>query len=776
MFKIYKAEVENQFGKKIKALRSDRGGEYFMHDFNNFCEEHGIIHQSSAPYTPQQNGVAERKNRTLGEMVNCMLNKSKLPFNLWGEALLTACYIHNRVVSKKTKMSPYEIVKERKPDLSYLKVWGCLAYYRVPDPKRTKLGPRALKGVFVGYAGKTYRILDMSANVIVESRDVVFFENKFHYNNEIVGENNSNIPSSSTSDGSNKIIKNNDDSHVVEPRRSVRPRKEKLLHPDFISSEFIVCLVEGDQHNNVVNKHNVVLNIEDDPKTYSEAMSSRDSSFWKEAIDDEMDSINGNNTWVLVDLPKGSKPIGCKWVFRRKYDTNHNVHSFKARLVAKGYKQKEGMDYFDTYAPVARITSIRVLFALASIYHLHVHQMDVKTAFLNGDLNEEIYVEQPEGFILKGNENKVYKLVKSLYGLKQAPKDWHEKFDSTILCNGFVHNGADKCIYSKFLDEYGVIICLYVDDLLLFGTNVIGINKVKEYLSSIFKMKDLGEVDTFLGIKVRKHSGGYSLNQAHYIENILNKFNHLGFKEINTPFDSCVKLCENNGRAVAQLEYASAIGSLMYAMRCTRPDIAFAVSKMSRYTSNPNVEHWKCVTRIFGYLKKYKNLGLVFNDYPAVLEGYTDASWVQSVGDNQSVSGWLFTMGGCAVSWSSKKQTCISHSTMESEFIALAACGKEAEWIRNLLLDIKLWPSPMPPISINCDSQNTMSNAYKRTYNGQSRHISLRHGYVKQLLENGTLTIVYVRSCKNLADPFTKPLSREVVKTTSCEMGLKLID
>ena len=282
-----------------------------------------------------------------------------------------------------------------------------------------------------------------------------------------------------------------------------------------------------------------------------------------------MDSIVGNNTWVLVDLPKGSKPIECKWVFRRKYDTNHKVQSFKARLVVKGYKQKEGMDYFDTYAPVARITSIRVLFALASIYHLHVHQMDVKTAFLNGDLNEEIYVEQPEGFVLKGYENKVYKLVKSLYGLKQAPKDWHEKFDTTILRDGFVHNGADKCIYSKFINEYGVIVCLYVDDLLLFGTNISGINKVKEYLSSNFKMKDLGEVDTFLGIKVRKHSGGYSLNQTHYIEKILNKFNHLGFTEVNTPFDSSVKLCKNEGRAIAQLEYASAIGSLMYAMRCT---------------------------------------------------------------------------------------------------------------------------------------------------------------------------------------------------------------
>ena len=240
-----------------------------------------------------------------------------------------------------------------------------------------------------------------------------------------------------------------------EPRRSQRTRKEKYLDSDFISPDQNTFLVEGNR-DRILRKMKILLNIEDEPKTLSEALASRDSAFWQEAVNDEIDSIMSNNTWILVDLPPGSKPIKNKWVFRRKFNYDGSIQTFKARLVAKGFAQKKGLDYFDTYAPVARITFIIILFALASINKLHVHQMDVKTAFLKGDLKEEVYMEQPEGFILPGNEHKVCKLVKSLYGLKQAPKQWHEKFDSAILSFGFRHNTVDKCIYSKFTSDYGV--------------------------------------------------------------------------------------------------------------------------------------------------------------------------------------------------------------------------------------------------------------------------------------------------------------------------------
>uniref|UniRef100_A0A2N9I6E8 CCHC-type domain-containing protein n=1 Tax=Fagus sylvatica TaxID=28930 RepID=A0A2N9I6E8_FAGSY len=536
------------------------------------------------------------------------------------------------------------------------------AYFRVPDPKRTKLGPRAIKSVFVGYAvnSKAYRLLDLSSNTIVELRDVEFIENKFINDSQIPLEPKQTQETDSLVNDSlsgNKRIK---PSSPSEQMRSQRVRKEKDFGLDFISYQVNVYLVEGNREK-VLNKFSFVGNIEKDPNTYNEVMASRDAAFWREAVNDEMDSILSKNTWVLVDLPPGSNTIGCKWVFRRKYRTDGSIQTFKIRLVAKGFRQREGIDYFDTYAPVARITSIRVLIALASIYKLVVHQMDVKTAFLNWNLDEEVYMDQPEGFVLPGNERKV--------------------------SNGFKHNGADKCVYSKFTAEYGVIVCLYVDDMLIFGTNMLGVCETKKYLASMFKMKDFNEADTILGIKVKRHSEGYALCQNYYIEKVLLKYKHLNVKKVNTPFDSNYKLVENTGRAIAQLEY----------------------------TSSPSAEHWKAIARVLGYLKKTKDLGFYYFGYPAVLEGYSDANWVTSVGDNKSTSGWIFTLGGGAISWASKKQSCISHSTMESEFIALASAGKEAEWLRNMFYDIELWPQPMPAISVYCDSQATMSKAYIRS-------------------------------------------------------------
>ncbi|KAJ9547396.1 hypothetical protein OSB04_019939 [Centaurea solstitialis] len=358
------------------------------------------------------------------------------------------------------------------------------------------------------------------------------------------------------------------------------------------------------------------------------------------------------------------------------------------------------------------------------------------------------------------HEDKVCRLIKSLYGLKQAPKKWHERFDTTVTNFGFRHNGADRCIYSKCTSDYTVVICLYVDDMLIISTDLEGISETKKYLSFNFKMKDLGEVDTILRIKVKRTSSQISLSQSHYIEKILTK-------SLTLRFDSCVKLGANSGRAVAQLEYASAIGSMMYSTHCTRPDIAFA------HTINSGVEHKKAVSRVLGYLKRTCTLELTYMSSSGILEGYSDASWIDHTSDSKSTSGWIFTLAGGAISWVSKRQTCIAHSTMEAEFIALAAAGKEAEWIRDLLSDIRLWNVPMPSIPMYCDSEATLFKVYNAVYNGKSRHIGLRHNYVRQLFENGTIKVVFVKYSKNLADPLTKPLTRDLDGITTRDMGLK---
>ncbi|KAL0412575.1 UNVERIFIED_CONTAM: Retrovirus-related Pol polyprotein from transposon TNT 1-94 [Sesamum radiatum] len=367
--------------------------------------------------------------------------------------------------------------------------------------------------------------------------------------------------------------------------------------------------------------------------------------------------------------------------------------------------------------------------------------MDVKTAFLNGELDEEIYMEQPEGFVVPGQEKKVCRLVKSLYGLKQAPKQWHEKFDRTMLSNGFKINECDKCVYVKSSHNSFIIVCLYVDDMLIMGSNRDVILTTKRMLTKHFDMKDMGLADVILGIKISKTSDGLALSQSHYIENILKKFKAYDSPPAKTPVDLNLHLAKNKGESEGQIEYSRIIGSLMYIMNCTRPDIAYAVNKLSRFTT--------------------------------VLEGYSDANWISDSKDTKSTSGYVFTIGGGAVSWKSSKQTCIARSTMESEFIALDKAGEEAEWLRNFLEDIPCWTKPVPAIMIHCDSQSAIGRAQSGMYNGKSRHIRRRHNTIRQLISSGIISIDYIKSKENLADPLTKGLSRDQVYCLSRGMGLK---
>ncbi|GKD75917.1 zinc finger, CCHC-type containing protein [Tanacetum coccineum] len=395
-----------------RLRRNMKGGKYYD---PVFFQSVGIIHVTTTPYTLQKNGVAERKNRALKEMVNSMV------------------------------------------------------VVRLPDPKRKSLGEKGIDCIFVGYAehSKAYRFYviepndSVSINLIIESRDAIFDENRF-----------SSIPRPKDIIP-NSVESQRDDHSDDVPSEILEPRKGSR---DQVGSQYSYC-----------------YSIEEDPRTYDEAMQSRDAAFWKEAIDDEIGSIMENNTWVLSDLPPGCKPLGCKWIFKRKMKVDGTIDKFKARLVIQGFRQKEGIDYFDTYAPVARITTIRLLLALAAIHNLVIHQMDVKTTFLNGDLDEEVYMKQPEGFVMPGNEHKVCKLVKSLYGLKQAPKQWHQKFDEVVLSSGFLLNQSDKCVYSKFDSSgKGVILCLYIDDMLIFETDQNQVDKTKKFFSSRFSMKDIG--------------------------------------------------------------------------------------------------------------------------------------------------------------------------------------------------------------------------------------------------------------------------------------------
>ena len=661
MFQQYKAEVENQLNRKIKRVRSDRGGEFTL--LNDFCEKEGIIHELTPPYSPESNGVAERKNRTLKEMMNALLISSNAPDNLWGEAILSACHLQNRIPHKKIGKTPYELWKGYTPNLQYLKVWGCLAKVLLPEPKKRKIGSKTSDCMLVGYASNSaaYRFLVLKSdvldcNTIIETKNAEFFEHIYPLRDKI----------SHTTESLNRPLFVSEQTNEI-LRRSKRQRKETSFGNDFYT--FLV---------------------DNDPQTYFEALSSSEAKFWEKAIKIELESILENQTWELVDLPLGAKPIGCKWIFKKKYFPDGSVEKFKARLVAKGFTQKENIDYFDTFAPVTRISSIRILFALASIFKLVVHQMDVKTAFLNGDLEEEIYMVQPEGCEILGQEHKVCKLKKSLYGLKQAPKQWHEKFDQTLINSGFSCVEVDKCVYTKCNDSECVILSLYVDDILIFGTSLDIVCETKSFLGSNFDMKDMGEASVILGIRIIRKNDGILLTQEHYIQKLPRKFGYFEEKPVSTPYDASTQLKKNVGESIRQSEYAQIIGSLMHLMNFSRPDIAYAVCRLSRYTHNPNQDHWIALIRVMKYLRGTMNYGILYSGFPAVLEGYSDANWISDSDETKSTSGYVFTLGGGAVTWKSSKQTIIARSTMESEFVALEMAGSEAEWIRNFLSDIPL--------------------------------------------------------------------------------------
>ena len=442
-FKIFKQEVEKQLEKKIKIVRSDRGGEYYGRyidlgqrpgPFAEYLKDKGIVAQYTMPGSPYQNGVAEKRNRTLTDMVRSMLSNSNIPLFLWSEALKTAVYILNRVPTKAVSKTPFELWKGWKPSLGHFHIWGCPVEVKVYNPQLKKLDPRTVSGYFIGYAEKSkgYKFYCPSHTPrIVEARNAKFIEGvdiNGSIPRKIEWKESRDLDTIPVNKDKMVIIQDNPDDIQVPPPQeeqvnieftapnpqnmdeTVELRRSSRVKRPAISDDYFVYLLESDfdvGHN-------------DDPISFSHAISGNNSTFWYEAMKEEMESMAKNQVWEIVELPKEVKVVGCKWVYKTKKDSNGNVERYKARLVAKGFTQREGIDYHNTFSPVSKKDSFRIIMALVAHFDLELHQMDVKTAFLNGDLDEEVYMKQPEGFCSNEDSHLVCKLKKSIYGLKQA--------------------------------------------------------------------------------------------------------------------------------------------------------------------------------------------------------------------------------------------------------------------------------------------------------------------------------------------------------------------
>ena len=521
----------------------------------------------------------------------------------------------------------------------------------------------------------------------------------------------------------------------------------------------------------------------EDPTSYDEAVTDIDADMWQQAMKSELDSLYSNQVWELVNAPEGVKPIGCKWIYKRKRGVDGKVETFKARLVAKGYTQKEGIDYEETFSPVAMLKSIRILLAIACHYDYEIWQMDVKTAFLNGSLDECIYMMQPEGFVANGQENMVCRLKKSIYGLKQASRAWNIKFDQAVKSFGFEQNIDEPCVYKKGGGKAIAFLVLYVDDILLIGNDVGLLSSTKVWLSSQFQMKDLGEASYILGIKLLRDRKNkmLALSQSSYIEKILVKFNMQDSKKGLLPSrhgvplsrDQCPKTSDEIEN-MKKVPYASAVGSLMYAMLCTRPDICYAVGMVSRYQSNPGPMHWTAVKHIFKYLRRTKDYMLTYQADDLTPLAYTDSDFQSDRDGSKSTSGYVFTLSGGAISWRSIKQSCTADSTMEAEYVAAAEAAKEAVWLRKFLLELGVVPVARNPIVMYCDNSGAVAQCKEPRNHKKGKHIKRKYHLIREFVQEKEIVVEQIASADNLADPFTKTLTERVFTSHVESMGVRI--
>jgi hypothetical protein len=494
--------------------------------------------------------------------------------------------------------------------------------------------------------------------------------------------------------------------------------------------------------------------LEKEPTCFEEAIQKKE---WEYAMTEEYQSIIKDDAWEIVHRPKSKDLVSSKWLFKIKH-VDGSIEKYKARFVARGFSQKEGIDYEEMFALVARYTSIRTIIALAAKMKWKLHQMDVKTTFLNGVIEEEVYIEQPQGFEVEDRKTHVCKLKKALYGLKQAPRAWYGRIDSFLTSLGFTKSKVDPNLYFKVMNDEPVILLLYVDDLFLTGEEKF-ITECKKKLIAEFEMKDLGLVHYFLGLEVWQSPEKIFLNQGKYAVEILKRFDMLECKSMNTAMETKLKLLvDTSSELIDAMLYRQVIGSLMY-LTNTRPDICFVVNTLIQFLVEPRRVHLVATKHVMRYLKGTLDCGLSYDgDHDFRLSGYTDSDWAGSVSDRKSTLGCCLNLGSAMISWQSRKQSSIALNTAEAEYIVACSASCEAIWLRKLLTG--LFDLEMEATMILCDNQSCIKMTENHVFHDKSKHIEIRYHYIRDMVQRGAIKLQYVSTDEQVVDVLTKPLSR----------------
>ncbi|PKU66399.1 Retrovirus-related Pol polyprotein from transposon TNT 1-94 [Dendrobium catenatum] len=635
IFTMFKTNIENYTSRKIKCLRTDGGGEYMSKQFTTFLQHHGIQHQVSCPHTPEQNGVAERKHRHIFETTRTLLHRASLPYTLWPDAVLTAVYLINRMPSQNTKnMSPFELLHNRKPDYKHLRIFGCACFPLIPASQRTKLQPTAMNNVFLGYSDihKGYKCLNPNTNKITISRHVTFDESFFPYTtnsqpvqsqeNQICPllltpilpqppkttpapdsvqqfSQNDNATSSTTAVPSSATGLNSSQSPAQDAPSIIKPSHPMITRLRTGSLKPITRLNLLHTETNSSSPST--------PTSYSEASKQQ---VWRQAMASEFFALQQQGTWSLVPLPQNCPALGSKWTYRIKTHADGSIAKYKARLVAQGNHQEYGLDYTETFSPLAKLPTIRILLAVAIQYNWPVQQLDVANAFLHGHLTEKVYMRQPKGFEDSTNPEHVCLLHKAIYGLKQAPRQWYNTFSSALVSLGFAHSTADPSLLIMQKQSIRIYLLVYVDDILVTGNDTDAINSILHKLSTTFAMKNLGEAHSFLGIKIDRTNTSFFLSQQSYVMSILNTAKLSNCNTLSNP--SCTKMPSAPPADVLLSDptvYRQITGSLQY-LTLTRPDIAYNVNQLSQHMHQPEAQHFYLLKRLLRYLKGTSDFGI----------------------------------------------------------------------------------------------------------------------------------------------------------------------
>jgi transposase InsO family protein len=933
-FLEFKAMVEKESNRKILILHSDKGGEYNSTEFKTYLRQEGIKQEFTCAGTPQQNGVLERFNQTIVEMMRCMISLANLTGGFWGEAAYCANYIIVRCPTSGLEgdVTPYQEWYHSVPNVSHLRIFGCQSHVHIQDKyRKNKLDPKVLPAIFLGYSTerKAWRFWTGKYGRIVESRDAVFYEQALldrylsHYQSDVtqnpsfdhftssiapetlvtppslhathqthsVVPDTAQVPFDTQSQVQESIpvqildnlskepsfdpnlnlqpekflipndhhtvdtesdsefdadedettiypksretehtkwtekeeleeigevvnshaqnlhdlqeslnnLDNQEDGsrthqnpHLDSPRRSNRQRKatQKLTYlklgdpssnfPDSAPSSPTVNAIEAVLPPVSISTLKADPPILSTPKNYSEAMKGPNKKSWEEAMQDELKSIEHHDTYQWVKPPERKQVISGGWVYKAKLDNQGHYTKAKARLVAHGNRIEE-LDWAAIFAPVVKQKTLRVLLSMAVQTDMKIHKMDVKTAFLHGELEEEVYLDPPKNVPRPpGGEDMVWLLRRSLYGLRQAPRCWNKRLHKFLISLGFRRLESDHGTYILGSGEEKLLLTVYVDDLLLFCVNEDLINQIKEKLSQNFSMVDFGLADSILGMEITRdwEAGTIFLNQQRYTLEILEKFNYLDCKPKSTPLESKCRFSslqcattQAEKSAMAKRPYRQAIGTLMYLMSCTRPDLASSLSILSRFLDNPGVEHWAGVQRILQYLRGTVSHGILFSRKShGPFTGFCDSDWAGDIDDRRSTSGWVVMYGGGAVAWQSKKQKAPAQSSCEAEYVSQGMIACEIVWLRNFFSEIE--DPVMSPTTIFSDSQSAIHMAQNPVFHDRSKHIALKWHLTRSLVESNDLSFVYVDTSRQVADALTKPVPGPKLRFCCTAMGV----